>query len=333
MKMIRNNYTDDWKSTQGNEKKPFTYIALGFFDGVHIGHQALLKSCIEKAKAAQAVSTVLLLEPHPNKIVKELNHFYLLTPLPERIAMIKQLGIQQIILIDFTTEFQLISAEDFITRMLLDQFQMRAVFVGYNYHFGYQKKGDVTMIEKLSRKYHFRYYVIEPIKTDEDVSISSTIIKEQLERGNIIQANQWLGYPYKITGKVIHGDNRGAKILSIPTANIDLPEEKMLPKNGIYVALAEIGNETYQCLVNIGTKPTFQQKLKKAEVEVHIFDFHDNIYLKEISVSLLKRIRDEKKFSRVEDLMMQINQDKLIANAFFQENSINRKTIHINKKR
>lgn len=332
MRIIGNNNIDNGKSVLGHEEKPFTYIALGFFDGVHIGHQALLKSCIEKAREVQAVSTVLLLEPHPDKIVKELNHFYLLTPLPERIAMIKKLGIQQIIIIDFTPEFQSIRAEDFIVRMLFEQFKMRGVFFGYNYHFGYQKKGDFQLMEKLSRKYHFRYYLIEPVKTDENISISSTIIKEQLERGNILKANQWLGYPYKITGKVIHGDNRGAKILSVPTANIAIPEEKMLPKNGIYIALVEIGREIYQGLVNIGVKPTFKQKLKRAGVEVHIFEFHHNIYQQELSISLLKRIRDEKKFSRVEDLTMQINQDKLIAHTYFKENIIDYKTIHMNKK-
>lgn len=303
-----------------NGANPLTYIALGFFDGVHLGHQALLRLCVEEAKADHAVSTVILFDPHPEKVIHKLNHFYLLTPLKERIQRIRRLGIQQIIIIDFTDEFQKISAENFIIQMLLNQFNMGAVFVGYNYHFGFQKKGDTNLLKKLSLHYPFQSYIMDPKRLNGKQRISSTIIKEQLKKGNIEKANQLLGYYYQLTGKVIHGEHRGKAILSFPTANLAITQEKLLPENGVYIALAHFKGKRYQGLVNIGHKPTFGYNQNRASIEVYIFGFNEDIYNKKISISLLKKIRDEKKFKDSGDLALQIKKDKNIADIFFQEN-------------
>ncbi|MDD3538565.1 MAG: bifunctional riboflavin kinase/FAD synthetase [Atribacterota bacterium] len=315
------------KNSQNKEKLP-SYIALGFFDGVHLGHQALLKYCVALAKTEQALSTALLLDPHPQTIVNHSNNLAFLTTLPERVSRIKYLGVQQIIVINFTYEFQKISAEDFIKKILLDQFHMGAVFVGYNYHFGYQKKGDINIIKRASQRYNFKCYVLEPVKINGEQIISSTAIKEQLKKGDIVKANQLLGYFYQINGKVIHGDKRGKKILSFPTANIKVPAEKMLPQNGVYIALITIKKQTYKGLVNIGVKPTFEHKIGRGissdtSVEVNIFDFEGDIYNRNISISLLKKIRDEKRFTDVENLSEQIKKDKKIAESFFKENNFN----------
>lgn len=318
-----------FKKNIQNKENLLSYISLGFFDGVHLGHQTLLKYCVEKAKNEQALSTALLLDPHPEKIVNNSKGLALLTTLPERINRIKYLGVQQVIVVNFNYEFQKISAEDFIKKILLDKFHMGAVFVGYNYRFGYQKKGDINLIKKASQLYNFKCHVLEPVKIDDEQIISSTIIKEQLKKGDMVKANQLLGYFYQINGQVIHGDKRGKKILSFPTANISVPGEKLLPQNGVYIALIKTKkNRVYKGLVNIGIRPTFEYKngsrvSSNTSVEVNIFDFDSDVYNKNISISLLKKIRDEKKFSDVEKLTEQIKKDKEVAESFFKENNLN----------
>ena len=319
MKIVKSRYNHKKVYQNINEKNLFTYIALGFFDGVHLGHQALLKLCVEKAEEAHALSTVILFDPHPEKVIHRLNYFPLLTPLKERIKQIKKVGIQQIIIINFTYEFQKINAENFITQILIKKFNMGAVFVGYNYHFGFQKKGDTVLIERLSLHYNFKSYIMDPTLLNGKKKISSTIIKEQFKKGNIEKANQMLGYHYQLTGKVIHGDKRGNAILSYPTANLAVPREKLLPKNGVYIAFVSFEGKRYRGLANIGYKPTFGQKQKEISVEIYIFDFSNDIYNKRISISLLKKIRDEKIFANAGDLVLQIKKDKIFADIFFRE--------------
>lgn len=305
------------------DKKVSSYIALGFFDGVHLGHQLLLSSCVEEAKKANAVSTVVLLEPHPEIIIYNKNNFYLLTSLPERIKRIRDMGIEQVIVLKFTEELKKITAEDFIIEILLKKFNMDAVFVGNNYHFGYQKKGDIILLKELSKKYGFKNYVIKPVRVDKDITISSSFIRTLLKKGDIINANRLLGYSYQINGKVIHGDKRGKEILSFPTINLNISSDKLLPQNGVYIALINVERSDYQGLVNIGVKPTFQvvsdSKLLKPSVEAHIFNFDRDIYQKKATISLLKKIRDENKFQTAKELARQIREDKLAAEKYFQE--------------
>jgi riboflavin kinase / FMN adenylyltransferase len=319
MKIMRNE-KDNRKAQLNTEgQNMLTYIALGFFDGVHLGHQTLLNYCIEKAKEDHALSTVILFNPHPAKVVHRLEHFFLLTTLSERIKKIRQIGIQKVITIHFTDDFQKISAENFVKKILLEKFNMGAVFVGFNYHFGYQKKGDINLLDKLANLNNFKLYTIGPKKLNGNRKISSTIIKEQLKEGNIEKANKLLGYFYQLKGKVIYGDKRGNKILSSPTANLDIPKEKLLPKNGVYIAFTCYDGKQYQSLINVGTKPTFAPKQSWISVEIYIFNFNDNLYGKEISVSLLRRIRDEKIFPDSKELAQQIKKDKLIANDLFRQ--------------
>ncbi|MDD3655570.1 MAG: bifunctional riboflavin kinase/FAD synthetase [Atribacterota bacterium] len=306
-----------------HNKKLFSYIALGFFDGMHLGHQALLRLCIEKARHTDALSTVILLEPHPEKIVNKIDNFSLLTTLSEKVKHIRNAGVQQVIVLDFTDEFKKISGEDFIKDILLNKFHMGAVFIGYDYRFGYQKKGDINLIKLLSDKYNFKYYILEPKKINNKLIVSSTIIKKLLKKGDIVKANRLLGYSYQISGNVIHGDKRGKKILSFPTANIEIPQEKLLPQNGVYIALVEVQDQKYKSIVNIGIKPTFQQKssnsITSKSVEAYIFDFERDIYNKKIAVSLLKKIRGEKRFADVKKLTQQITRDKSEAEIFFRD--------------
>lgn len=316
---VKNTRKDKLKLKTDSKKRSIpAYIALGFFDGIHLGHQALLNFCVQQAKEDNALSTVLLFETHPEKIVRQLGQFYLLTTLPERKERIKRLGIQQIITIDFTDDFQKISAEDFVKRLLLQQFNMGAVFVGYNYHFGYQKKGNIALLKVMAHKYKFKLYTIGPKKLNGGRKISSTIIKQKLKEGNIEEANRLLGYHYQLNGKVIHGIGRGNKVLSFPTANLDIPKEKLLPRDGVYIAYTFLSGRKYRSLVNIGVRPTFEQVQQKVSVEIYLFNFDKHIYGNQLSVSLICRIRDEKRFPNDEELSRQIRKDKLIAAELFK---------------
>ena len=312
------NYTQLNNSTKSN------YIALGFFDGIHLGHQALLYRCKQKAKKDQALSSVILFNPHPEKIIHQMKHFFLLTPLKEKIQFIKQTGIDQIILIHFNKIFQKISAENFVGRVLSKHLNMKAVFLGYNYHFGYKKRGDIHLIEQLSNVYHYQYLILNPVLSNNE-HISSTRIKKLLNNGCIEKANQMLGYYYQLSGKVIQGDHRGGPVLSFPTANIQIHPKKLIPHNGIYLAKTRINDHAYQGLVNIGFKPTFYPNQKNKTIEMNIFDFNQDIYGKTIHIELLKKIRNEKKFSSTQQLKSQMMQDKKIAEKLFKNTMIKKK--------
>ncbi len=318
-----------------NSRKTPYYIALGYFDGVHLGHQAILKLCVEKAKEDNVTSSVILLEPHPEIILNKAGNFSLLTTLEERVRHIKKLGIEKVYVLNFSEKVKKISAENFIKEILLNKLHMGAVFVGYDYHFGYQKKGDPDLIKSLADKYNFKFFILEPIKTDDGSIISSTIIKKLLEEGEIERANQLLGYCYNISGEVIHGYKRGKNILSFPTANIKIIPEKLLPKNGVYIALIKVEGKKQQGLVNIGLRPTFQDgkvhMKTDLSVEAHIFNYGIDIYSKNITIFLLKRIRDEIKFNDTESLTQQIRKDGLTADIFFKEHNKSFLKLNINK--
>jgi len=298
---------------------PLSYTALGFFDGVHLGHQTLLNLCVKKSETDNALSTVIIFDPHPEKIVCGLNDFPLLTPLEEKIQKIKKISIQKVFVVNFNSDFFKISPENFINNILIKKLNMGAVFVGYNYRFGYKKRGDINLIKKLGQKYNYISYIIDPvISIEKRERISSTNIKEYLKKGEIERANQLLGYSYQITGKVVHGYKRGHSVLSFPTANIAVPKDKLLPKHGVYIAFTEINKIKYPSLVNIGFRPTFIESKNRATVEIHILDFNYSIYGKKITTSLLRKIRDEKKFNNIQDLSLQIKKDKKVALEYFE---------------
>jgi riboflavin kinase / FMN adenylyltransferase len=305
-----------------DDKTFLKYIALGFFDGIHLGHQALLKWCVEESKNAGSISTVVLFDEHPKKVINKINNYSILTTLTEKIDKIKEIGIQQIIIFKFDKNFSQIMAEDFLIEILLKKFNMGAVFAGYDYHFGFQKKGDIELIKKLGEFYNFKSYIMNPKTIKGWGKISTTTIKECLKNGDIRRANKLLGYYYKIGGNVIHGDNRGNSVLSFPTANLKIEAGKLLPKNGVYLGITYYDGQKYKCLINIGLKPTFKKEKDRISVEVYLFDFAEDIYNKRINISFIKRIRDEKRFNDYSDLVSQIRKDKIVADKYFKEHKI-----------
>jgi len=291
-------------------KEPFkrAVITIGNFDGVHIGHQALFHEVIEKAAAIDGTSVAMTFEPHPIRVLKQNNHPPLITLYEQKAELIERTGIDVLICVPFTLKFAALSAEQFIKNLLVQKIGMQAIVVGEDYSFGKNREGNIAMLRSYAPQYGFEVIVagwVRAARAMED-RISSTRIRELITEGLMEQAEKMLGRSYQIRGRVVAGRDRGGKLLGIPTANINLNDE-LCPKTGIYAVTVEFNGQKYKGVANIGYSPTFDDH--QFTVEVHILDFSDNIYGKKIRINFIKRIRDEKKFSNISELVDQINLD------------------------
>ncbi len=293
---------------------PFTnaVITIGNFDGVHIGHQALFHEVIETAETIDGTSIAMTFEPHPIRVLKPNHHPPLITLYEQKAELIERTGMDVLICIPFTREFASLTAKDFIADLLVRRIGMKAIVVGEDYSFGKNREGNIEFLKACSPEYDFKVIVANWIWMNRTYAdrISSTKIREFVTDGKMIEAEKMLGRHYQIRGKVVIGRDRGGKVLGIPTANINLHDE-LCPKTGIYAVTLECSGKQYNGVANIGYSPTFKDH--QFTVEVHIFGFDDTIYGEIIRVNFIQRIRDEKKFSSISDLIAQIKQD--IANA------------------
>ena len=291
-------------------KEPFkrAVITIGNFDGVHIGHQALFHEVIEKAASIDGTSVAMTFEPHPMRVLRQNNHPPLITLYEQKAELIEHTGIDVLICVPFTLEFAALSAERFIKNLLVQKIGMQAIVVGEDYSFGKNREGNIEMLRSYAQQYGFEVIVAGWVRSARAMQdrISSTRIRELITDGLMEQAEKMLGRNYQIRGRVVTGRDRGGKVLGIPTANINLNDE-LCPKTGIYAVTVEFNGEKYKGVANIGYSPTFDDH--QFTVEVHILDFSDNIYGKKIRVNFVKRIRDEKKFSSISDLIDQIKLD------------------------
>jgi riboflavin kinase/FMN adenylyltransferase len=247
------------------------YIALGVFDGVHLGHQKLIKQTVDKARKNDGISIVVTFDPHPDKIINPESNVFLLTTLEERISLIKDLDVDVFLIIKFNKMMSKMSPEDFISRILVDSLQVKELFVGFNYKFGFQGKGNTDILREYSKFYKFKTNILKPIAANHTI-ISSTKIKDYIKLGEIEKAKKLLGHDITISGRVISGKGRGRKLLNFATANIETPLDKILPVNGVYLVEIKIDNRKYYGLMNIGVKPTFRET--ERTIEVHIINFN-----------------------------------------------------------
>jgi len=287
------------------------YIALGVFDGVHLGHQKLIKQTVDKARKNDGISIVVTFDPHPDKIINPESNVFLLTTLEERISLIKDLDVDVFLIIKFNNKMSKILSEDFISKILVDSLQVKELFVGFNYKFGFQGKGNTDVLREYSKFYKFKTNILKPIAANHTI-ISSTRIKDYIKLGEIEKAKKLLGHDITISGRVISGKGRGRKLLNFATANIETPLDKILPVNGVYLVEIKIDNRKYYGLMNIGVKPTFRET--ERTIEVHIINFNKKIYNKKVVVNILQKIREEKYFNHPSLLKKQIEDDILIAN-------------------
>jgi riboflavin kinase/FMN adenylyltransferase len=291
-----------------NEPFKNAVITIGNFDGVHIGHQALFHEVIETAERIGGTSIAMTFDPHPIRVLKQNNHPPLITLYEQKAELIERTQIDVLICIPFTQAFAALSAEEFVKDLLVDKIGMKAIVVGEDYSFGKDREGNIDLLNAYAPKYGFDVIVADWIRMTKGLTerISSTRIRELVTDGFMERAEKMLGRYYQIRGRVVAGRDRGGKLLGIPTANINLHDE-LCPKVGIYAVTGECKGKPFKGVANIGYSPTFENH--EFTVEVHIFDFDDNIYGEKILVNFIKRIRDEIKFSSIAELIDQIKKD------------------------
>lgn len=280
-------------------------LALGNFDGVHLGHQKILQATVDLARKKQAKSAVLLFVPHPLAVLFPEHAPKLLLPLEERIAFLGLAGIDYVIVHPFTREFAETAPEAFVHQVLVESLRAAAVVVGYNYSFGKEGKGTPAELVQYGQKYGFCVKVMEPVKVDNEI-VGSTAIRNYLARGQVQDVQRLLGYTFFLRGTVVHGDGRGRK-LGFPTANLHVQENIMLPAQGVYLTQAVTEDMQSWALTNIGRRPTFQKN--ELTVEIHLLEQNKNLYQQELRVYFLHRLREEQTFGTAEELVEQIHRD------------------------
>ncbi len=298
-------------------KKPV--VALGNFDGVHLGHKKILLAAVRAAKRTGSPSVALTFDPHPQQVVSPERGLRLLTTLSEREKLIAELGIAVLVIIRFNNNVRKLSWEAFVRDFLVQKLGVSMVFVGYDYAFGKGREGDVSHLRELSKKYAFKINVIKPVHLEGNI-IKSKKIRELVSIGKFGEAVKMLGHPYIVSGKVVRGKGRGRK-LGFPTANIRVDEHKLMPAQGVYAGVVKIINRSYKCVVNVGLRPTFPGD--GGAFEVHILNFKSNILGRSVEARLLYRLRDEIQFSDVSALIDQIKKDaarasRLIKNRLYK---------------
>jgi len=281
-------------------------LALGNFDGVHIGHKRLLERGLEKARLLNVSLAVLLFDPHPLKILYPERELNLLTGRKERLKIFEEIGVDIVYIIPFTHDFSITSPHEFIDKVVLRLNSVHLV-VGFNYSFGIRGIGKPQDLVSYGEKNGFGVSILSPQMINGRI-ISSSEIRKNLIAGDILLAKEMMGRSPSILGTVVNGDKRG-RILGFPTANIRTDKGMLIPKNGVYAVTSKIGEKTFGGMMNIGYRPTFDSNLEKS-IEVNFFDFSGDLYGLEMKIEIQDRLRAEKKFSGVEEIIAQLNRDK-----------------------
>jgi riboflavin kinase/FMN adenylyltransferase len=286
-------------------------LTLGTYDGVHLGHQAILKKLIQRAKLENKESVLFTFHPHPRMVLNpEAHGVRLIDTIEEKLVKLEALGLDTVILFPFTVDFSRLSAEEFVKQILVDTIQISEIHIGYDHHFGKNREGSFSELLELGLKFGFEVFETSAVSIS-DTAISSTKIRNALLDGDISKAAHFLGRPYSITGEVIHGNKLG-RTIGFPTANIQLNEDKILPKLGVYAVTVNINGQLFQGVLNIGKKPTVKQT-ESISAEVFIFDFDQDIYGETINVDFYTYLRGEQRFDSVNSLKLQLSKDAEMA--------------------
>jgi len=290
-----------------------TILTLGTFDGVHIGHKKILERITQNTENGKYESLVLTFFPHPRMVLQEKSEIKLLNTISEKTELLEATGIENLIVHPFNESFSRLTAEEFVHTILVDKFQIQKIIIGHDHRFGRNRTANIDDLIAFGKEYDFE---VEQISAEEiqDVSVSSTKIRNALKEGNMALANEYLGYNYFLNGTVVKGKQLG-RTIGFPTANIYIEEDyKLIPKIGVYVVQAVVNEEIVYGMMNIGFNPTVNGD--KQTIEVHLFNFNKDIYDQNIKISLLHYIREEQKFGSVDALKAQLHQDQIEALAF-----------------
>ena len=292
------------------QKNPVV-ACIGYFDGMHKGHQALVNATLEKAKELGVESGLITFDPDPWVTLRDAKDVKHITPLQQRINIAVELGIKNIFILNFTKEMAALSPVDFIK--VLDSCNIKALICGFDYHYGQFGKGD---IESLKRDADFEVIVIDAV-SDSEGKISSTRITNLIEEGEVHKAEELLGYAYRVEGYVVHGNAKG-RTIGYPTANVSVPSEYLEPKSGVYACFALVDGKKYKAMVNIGHNPTFNYT-EAMSLEAYILDFSGDLYDKRLKISFKYYLRPEKKFKYIGNLKMQLEQDEFAVRTLLRE--------------
>jgi riboflavin kinase/FMN adenylyltransferase len=286
-------------------------ITIGTFDGVHKGHSAILQEVVKYARDAGGESVLITFEPHPRKLLFPNQPLGIITPLQQKVELITQLGIKHIVVIPFTPVFAALSATNYIQQFLVKNFNPYTIIIGHDHHFGADRRGNIHLLRELSTVYNYKVHEI-PVQLINSAAVSSTKIRHALQQGQVKDAAQMLGRNYSLQGIVGHGKQLG-RTLGFPTANL-IPDDKdqIIPKNGVYFVQITLYEKKYFGILNIGTRPTINTS-PEISIEVHIFQFNENIYDMPILIEFEERLRDEKRFKDIKELISQIEIDKIEA--------------------
>ncbi len=290
-----------------------TVVTIGTFDGVHLGHKAILKRLVETAQKEHLESVLLTFFPHPRMVLQKDSDLKLLNTLPEKKALLEELGVDHIVVQPFTREFSRLNAVEYVRDILVHQLKAKKIIIGYDHRFGRNRTANIDDLKEFGEVYDF---VVEEISAKEldDVTISSTKIRNALSEGAIETANNYLGYSYQLHGTVVKGKSLG-KTISYPTANLKVSVSyKLIPKNGVYLTKVYIANETHYGLTSIGTNPTVGGTSQT--IETFILDFEKDLYGKELTIEFIHFIRDELVFENMEALKKAIHEDEKHARSY-----------------
>ncbi len=294
-------------------------MTIGTFDGVHLGHQAIIKKLLSEAAEKNVQTTVVTFEPHPQFVVnpERQTKLRLLTTLEEKINIFEKQKIDRLVILPFTKELSEVSSTDFIENILVHKIGFRSIIIGYDHAFGKSRSGNYFVLKSLQAKHGYSILQMEPFSAN-DIIISSTKIRKMISEGDVAGAEIFLGRHYQMKGKVIYGEGRG-KRFATPTANfLPLSDKKIIPQNGIYAGWTIHEGKKVESVIYIGTKPTFNYG--QLSIEIHLFQFNENLYDKPIEIAFKQKIRDDVKFESKESLYRQIEIDKQMAMEILSKN-------------
>jgi riboflavin kinase/FMN adenylyltransferase len=293
-----------------------TIVTIGTFDGVHIGHQKIIEKLIQESKSSDSESLILTFFPHPRMVLHETSSIKLLNTINEKSSLLEKMGLDNLVIHPFDKEFSNLSAEEFVKTILVDLFNVQKIIIGYDHRFGKNRAANIENLIEFGEKYGFEVEQISAQEID-SVSVSSTKIRVAITNGNMAVANEFLGYDYLLSGKIIQGKQLG-RTIGFPTANLKIKENyKLIPKIGVYIVKSILQEKTVFGIMNIGLNPTVNGE--DLSIEVHFLDFDSDIYDTEITVSVIERIRHEQKFTSIDLLKSQIQKDKNYAISYIEK--------------
>ena len=299
------------KSAADYDQIKDSVVTIGTFDGVHLGHQKIIKRLVAIAHAEQIQALVLTFFPHPRMVVQEDMSIKLINTIDEKAELIQNLGVDHLVIKAFTKDFSRLTALEYVRDVLVNKLHIKHIIIGYDHHFGRNRTANINDLKEFGAFYGFEVTEIDAHEVG-DVAVSSTKIRTALENGDIKTANQFLGYNFMLSGSVVKGRGLG-KTIQFPTANLKINESyKLIPKKGVYLVQSLIETKLVYGMMNIGTNPTVSSS-EDVSIEVFLFDFDQSLYGRQITVELLDWIRDEIKFPGLQELKLQLESDRQAA--------------------